>query len=90
MAEEQDWGEVLTIEVYDAEPDGVGVVKIKFADAESAQKGVSMLDGRFYDKRQLQAEVQTHRVRFQKAERDEEEEQARLERYGQDLEEGRA
>ncbi|KAF2154581.1 hypothetical protein K461DRAFT_221899 [Myriangium duriaei CBS 260.36] len=88
MAKEQQWGNIKTIDVFDLEPDGV--IIITFTNPVDAEKGLRNLDGRFYDQRQLSAEIQTKRARFRKTKEDESDEERRLQQYGEELTKGLA
>lgn len=83
QARDEEWGEVLHVEIYDQEPEGV--VRIKFRDAEGAKKAVMRMDGRFFDGQQLKAYVPEKKEFYKKKPRDEEEEERRLEQYGEEL-----
>ncbi|PNS20963.1 Splicing factor U2AF-associated protein 2 [Sphaceloma murrayae] len=89
-AEEEEWGAITTIDVFDKEPDGV--VKIRFKDAKSAMRAVMNMDGRIFGGHQLEAYVATKREVYRKSDRDvdEEEEERRLKKYGEELEKGEA
>lgn len=89
-AEEEDWGAITTIDVFDKEPDGV--VKIRFKDAKSATKAVMNMDGRIFAGKQLVAYIPDKREVYRKSDRDveEEEEERRLKKYGEELERGEA
>ncbi|PSK55415.1 Splicing factor U2AF-associated protein 2 [Elsinoe australis] len=89
-AEEEDWGAITTIDVFDKEPDGV--VKIRFKDAKCATKAVMNMDGRIFAGKQLVAYIPDKREVYRKSDRDveEEEEERRLKKYGEELERGEA
>jgi len=85
QAQHESWGEITKVVVYDQEEEGV--VMLRFSDVEGAETAVRKMDGRFFDGRQLQAEVPSSRPRYKRsANLDEDTEAARLEAYGKDLE----
>lgn len=83
QAREEEWGQILQIEIYDKEPEGV--VRIKFADPEGAKKAVMKMDGRFFAGKQLVAYVPEKKEYYKKKPRDAEEEEDRLKKYGEEL-----
>lgn len=74
----------MNVIVFDLEPEGV--VKIKFRTAEGAQKAIGRLDGRLFDGRQLEAYIPEKKEMFKKSEKNEIEENKRLQQYGKELE----
>ena len=81
------FGQVTNVVLYDKEDDGV--VTVRFGNAMAAQECVKVFDGRWFDRRQIEAYVADGRERFKKSkkgEADEEEEQARLENYSKFIE----
>ncbi|PPQ67318.1 hypothetical protein CVT25_005902 [Psilocybe cyanescens] len=58
-------GEVTNVVLYDLEEDGV--ITVKFRDPIAAQACVLKMDGRFFDKRRVEAELFTGRQRFKRS-----------------------
>lgn len=85
MAEEQAWGEITKIVAFDEEEDGI--IMIRFRTVEEAENAVSLIHGRAFDGRRLTAEIASSRPRFKRRILDEDDEAARLEAYGRELEE---
>lgn len=87
-------GEVTNVQLFDKEPDGVATVKFK--TPEAAEACVRMMNGRWFDKRQLVAYVAPGNEKFKKSDSrkaaldsdDEDEEAKRLEKFGEWLERG--
>lgn len=83
------FGEILNVTLYDREKDGV--VSIKFSDPESALECVRVNDGRMFAGQKIEAYIFDGTERFRKKgkqrENDEDEEK-RLEAFGDWLEEG--
>lgn len=86
-----DWGDILRINIYDLEPKGI--VMIKFQTPEMAQKAATALAQWRFDGRQLNAYVSTKKEKFRKtwkpkpdAPHEDDDETARLEAFGRDLE----
>lgn len=78
-------GAVLKVRVFKGHPDGV--VSVKFKEAESAQKCVGVMDGRFFGGRRLRAHMYDGYTNYNvKVEESAEEQEARLEAYTRELE----
>ncbi|KAF4547523.1 RNA recognition motif-containing protein 22 [Elsinoe fawcettii] len=88
QAKAEEWGDIQHIEIYDEEPEGV--VRIKFREATSAQKAIMNIDGRLFAGQQLQAYIPQKKEVYRKKHRDEEEEERRLQKYGEELAKGEA
>ncbi|KAF9531610.1 hypothetical protein CPB83DRAFT_848456 [Crepidotus variabilis] len=58
-------GEVTNVVLYDQEPDGV--MTVKFRDPLSAQACVLKMNGRFFDKRRVEADLFTGKQRFKRS-----------------------
>lgn len=58
-------GEVTNVVLYDKEKDGI--MTVKFRDPISAQACVLKMNGRWFDKRQVEASLYTGKQRFQKS-----------------------
>ncbi|PPR07381.1 hypothetical protein CVT26_013697 [Gymnopilus dilepis] len=58
-------GEVTNVVLYDLEPDGV--MTVKFKDPLAAQACVLKMNGRFFDKRRIEAELFTGKQRFKRS-----------------------
>ena len=84
-------GPVTNVTVYDREE--AGVVTVRFANAVSAREAVRVFEGRWFDKRRVEAGIADGRERFRKSRRgevgDAEEEERRLEQFSRDIEGGR-
>ena len=89
MNEAKHWGTIRSVDIYDGEPDGIGVVKIKFDSPESAINCAKTLPAILYEDRHLQVEIPTKRMRFRKAPHDEADEALRIKWFGEDSEAGR-
>lgn len=61
-------GDVRKVTIYDRHPEGVA--QVNMADPESAEACVAMLNGRWFGKRQLSAEIWDGRTKFKIAETD--------------------
>ena len=85
--EAEKFGNVTNVVIYDKEEDGV--VTIRFGNAVAAEACVKVFDGRWFDKRQVEAYIADGSERFKKRKKeadDDEEEAARLESFGRDIE----
>lgn len=85
------FGEVTNVVLYDKEEDGV--VTVRFGNAMSANACVKALDGRWFEKRRVEASIADGKERFKKTRKqdaDEEDEEARLEKFSKDIEGGKA
>ncbi|KNE64624.1 hypothetical protein AMAG_09979 [Allomyces macrogynus ATCC 38327] len=80
-------GEVTSIILYDAEPEGILVVRFK--EELSAQACIKLMNGRFYAGQQVVAEIHDGRKYRRSKANDTEEERERLEAYEKWLEEGK-
>jgi len=58
-------GDVTNVVLYDLEPEGI--MTVKFRDAVSAQACILKMNGRFFDGRQVVAELYTGKERFRKS-----------------------
>ncbi|KAJ5247202.1 hypothetical protein N7468_002185 [Penicillium chermesinum] len=58
-------GEVTNVTLYDKEADGV--VSVRFADGESAQECVKLMDGRWFGGTRVQAYIKTGREKFRQS-----------------------
>lgn len=80
------FGEVTNVVIYGLEPEGI--VTVRFADAPSAQRCIAKMHGRHFDEKTLEATTATPGQKFRKRGREtQEEEAARLERFGRELDE---
>lgn len=83
-------GEVANITVYDREKDGV--VSVKFEEKEAADACVKLMDGRMFAGERVEAYIFDGSERFRKKRKEtgnkDEEEQKRLDAFGDWLEEG--
>jgi HIV Tat-specific factor 1 len=84
-------GEVANITVYDREKEGV--VSVKFEEKEAAEACVRLMDGRMFAGERVEAYIFDGSERFRKKRKDvgvdkDAEEEARLEAFGDWLEEG--
>lgn len=83
-------GDVTMVTLYDKEPDGV--VSVKFKTAEQALACVRVMNGRFFAGQTVEAYIYDGSERFKKTgtkkagEEDDEDEQQRLDRFGEWLE----
>lgn len=84
-------GQVTNVQLFDKEPDGVA--SVRFANATAAEACVRLMNGRFFDKRQLQAHIATGNEKFKKSNTkhadlnsEDEEEGGRLDKFGSWLE----
>jgi len=91
-------GEVTNVVLFDKEPDGVA--SVRFANAQAAESCVRLMDGRWFDERQLEAYIANGGEKFRKSnektvdvaegEGDAEAEGDRLDKFGSWLEEEKA
>ncbi|KAF9566790.1 hypothetical protein CPC08DRAFT_703757 [Agrocybe pediades] len=58
-------GEVTNVVLYDLEPEGI--MTVKFKDPVAAQACILKMNGRFFDKRRIEAELFTGRQRFKRS-----------------------
>uniref|UniRef100_A0A1D1ZUN1 Splicing factor U2AF-associated protein 2 n=2 Tax=Auxenochlorella protothecoides TaxID=3075 RepID=A0A1D1ZUN1_AUXPR len=87
LAEAGRLGRVEKVKVYKGNPDGV--VSIKFATGEAADKCVKLMEGRFFARRRLAAFMWDGYTNYNmKLQETEEQQAARLEAFGRELEEG--
>jgi len=85
-------GDVTNVVLFDKEADGVA--SVRFADSEAAAACVKLMNGRWFDEKQLEAFVATGAERFKKStdkkidmdDDDEEDEGSRLDKFGSWLE----
>ncbi|KAI9636655.1 uncharacterized protein MKK02DRAFT_26112 [Dioszegia hungarica] len=63
--EAETMGQVTSVTLYDKEEDGV--MTIKFKDSVSAEACVAKMNGRFFDKRRIQASIYTGKERFKRS-----------------------
>lgn len=77
-------GPVKKVVIYDRNPEGV--IAVFFKEFEHADKCVSLMNGRFYDGRQLSAENWDGRTKY-KVKETEEEEKRRIEEWNKYLDE---
>lgn len=83
-------GQVTNVQLFDKEPDGVA--SIRFANATAADACVRLMNGRWFDERQLKAFIATGNERFKKTNPkqvnmdDDDEEGERLDEFGSWLE----
>ncbi|KAK6369555.1 uncharacterized protein PV06_10870 [Exophiala oligosperma] len=84
-------GEVTNVVLFDKEP--AGIASVRFSNAEAAAACVRLMNGRWFDERQLEAFVSTGNEKFKKSsdravEDDDEEDQegGRLDKFGSWLE----
>lgn len=84
-------GQVTNVQLFDKEPDGV--VSVRYQNTTAAEACVRMMNGRFFDKRQLVAHIATGKEKFKKSDAkhadvdgEEEEEGGRLDSFGKWLE----
>jgi len=85
-------GEVTNVVLFDKESDGVA--SVRFSNAESASACVRLMNGRWFDERQLEAQIATGEEKFKKStdkksvldEDTDEEEGGRLDKFGAWLE----
>lgn len=84
--EAEKFGNVTNVVIYDKEEDGV--VTVRFGNAVAAEACVKVFDGRWFDKRQVEAYIADGSEKFKKRrkEADDDEEEARLESFGRDIE----
>lgn len=73
-------GAVTNVQLFDKEPEGVA--SIRFANATAAEACVRLMNGRWFDQRQLEAFIATGKERFKKSGK-----QVAEEADGQDVEE---
>ena len=81
------FGKVTNVILYDKEEEGV--MTVRFGDATAAASCVRAFHGRWYDKRQVQAQVADGRERFKKSkkhEADDKDDEARLEEFSNFIE----
>ena len=81
--EEVTGAQVLDLFLFDLEEEGV--MTVRFADAEAAEKCVNSLHGFVFDGRKVDASISTGQ-KFRKSEADEEEERKRLDAFAESLE----
>jgi HIV Tat-specific factor 1 len=82
-------GEVERIRVFSHNPEGV--VELKFTSAESAEKCIKVMQGRYYSARRLECaywdgKTDYKRVRLRQCREEEDEERRRIEEFGQWIE----
>lgn len=84
-------GPVTNVQLFDKEPDGVA--SVRFANTTAAESCVRLMNGRWFDERQLEAFIATGNERFKKSnpkqmeqEEDEDGEGGRLDKFGSWLE----
>lgn len=80
-------GQVTNVVLYDKEEDGV--VTVRFANATAAREAVKLMDGRWFDSRQLEAYVAEGREKFKKSKKqdaDDGDEEKRLEGFSNFIE----
>lgn len=85
--ESSKFGDVTNVVIYDKEESGV--VTVRFANAMAAKACAKIFDGRFYEGRRLQAYIADGSEKFKKSKKqdsNEEDEQERLEGFGQFIE----
>ena len=81
------YGKVTNVVLYDKEEDGV--VTVRFGNATAAEACIKVFDGRWFDKRQVEAYIADGKERFMKSKKqgaDDEDEQARLEDFSKFIE----
>ena len=62
-------GKVTNVVLYDKEEDGI--VTVRFSNATSAEACIRNFDGRWFDGRQVEADIADGRERFKKSSKDE-------------------
>lgn len=85
-------GEVTNVVLFDKEPDGIATVR--FGNAEAASACVRLMNGRWFDERQLEAHIADGSEKFKKAGKrdvslnddEENQEEGRLDQFGNWLE----
>ena len=80
------FGQVTNVVLYDKEEDGI--VTVRFTDAVAAKACMKAFDGRWFDKRQVKAYIPDGKVKFKKSRKqdaDEDDEEARHEQFGKDI-----
>jgi len=77
-------GKPLKMQTFKYNPEGV--VKIKFASSGEAEKCIELMEGRFFDARQLSCFVWDGKVDFAKANEEKKVEEGRLDEFGEWLE----
>lgn len=85
-------GQVTNVQLFDKEPDGVA--SVRFTNATAAEACVRLMNGRWFDERQLEAHIATGNEKFKKSkskpvdmdEDEDEEEGGRLDKFGSWLE----
>jgi len=58
-------GEVTNVVLFDKEP--AGVASVRFANATSAEACVRLMNGRWFDERQLEAHISTGKEKFRRS-----------------------
>lgn len=85
-------GQVTNVQLFDKEPDGVA--SVRFSNATAAQACVRLMNGRWFDERQLEAHIATGNEKFKRSNTKQagqanEEEEDGVDTWGEWLEEGK-
>ena len=81
------FGKVTNVVLYDKEEEGI--VTVRFGNSQSADACVRAFDGRWFDKRQVEAFIADGKERFKKSKKqgaDDEDEEKRMEEYTKHIE----
>lgn len=66
--EAEEFGKVTNVVLYDEEPEGI--IGIRFAEKEAAEKFANACNGRFFDNRKLDVKVAEDKLKFKKSSKD--------------------
>ena len=79
-------GAIVRIRFFDTHPDGI--VEVKFKEEKEASECITIMDGRFYDSREIECFYWDGETDYKTHREAKEVEEKRIEKFGEWLEEG--